>query len=229
LPDRGSYALAIDGDGRKVDSITSNIGHLLWSGIVPEDRAPRIAELLVSDALFSGWGVRTMAEGEGGYNPIGYHLGTVWPHDNSIIAWGLSRYGFRKEAARIAAGILQAAVFFEGRLPEAFAGYARKMTRFPVEYPTASSPQAWATGAPLLLVRTILGLEPVGNRLLVDAKVPIGVGWLQLLNIPGAWGRADAFGRGTIEVEIEPLEVTVLGTQRSTGGATSEAERLRTG
>jgi glycogen debranching enzyme len=229
LPDRGSYALAIDGDGRKVDSITSNIGHLLWSGIVPEDRAPRIAELLLSDALFSGWGVRTMAEGEGGYNPIGYHLGTVWPHDNSIIAWGLSRYGFRKEAARIAAGILQAAVFFEGRLPEAFAGYARKMTRFPVEYPTACSPQAWATGAPLLVVRTILGLEPVGNRLLVDAKVPIGVGWLQLLNIPGAWGRADAFGRGTIEVEIEPLEVTVLGTQQSTGGATTEAERMRTG
>lgn len=219
LPDRACYALAIEGDGRLVDSITSNIGHLLWSGIVPEDRAARCAELLMSDALFSGWGVRTMAEGEGGYNPIGYHLGTVWPHDNSIIAWGLARYGFRKEAARIAAGILQAAVFFDGRLPEAFAGYKRQLTRYPVEYPTACSPQAWATGAPLLLLRTIMGMEPVDGRLLVDAKLPLGTGWLEILDIPGAWGRADAYGRGTIEVDIQPLEATVLGTVRTASPA----------
>jgi glycogen debranching enzyme len=169
-----------------------------------------------------------MAEGEGGYNPIGYHVGTVWPHDNSIIAWGLARYGYRKEAARIAAGILQAAVFFQGRLPEAFAGYARKMTRFPVEYPTASSPQAWATGAPLLLMRAILGLEPVGDRLLVDAKLPLGVGWVQLVDIPGAWGRADAYGRGTIEVEIEALDVSVLGTTGGMTGTPVGSERVRT-
>jgi len=219
LPDRACYALAIDGDGRLVDSVTSNIGHLLWSGIVPEDRAARCAELLMSDALFSGWGVRTMAEGEGGYNPIGYHLGTVWPHDNSIIAWGLARYGFRKEAARIAAGILQAAVFFDGRLPEAFAGYKRELTRYPVEYPTACSPQAWATGAPLLLLRSIMGMEPVDGRLLVDAKLPMGTGWLEILDIPGAWGRADAYGRGTIEVDIQPLEATVLGTVRTASPA----------
>jgi glycogen debranching enzyme len=219
LPDRACYALAIDGDGRLVDSVTSNIGHLLWSGIVPEDRAARCAELLMSDALFSGWGVRTMAEGEGGYNPIGYHLGTVWPHDNSIIAWGLSRYGFRREAARIAAGILQAAVFFDGRLPEAFAGYKRELTRYPVEYPTACSPQAWATGAPLLLLRSIMGMEPVDGRLLVDAKLPMGTGWLEILDIPGAWGRADAYGRGTIEVDIQPLEATVLGTVRTASPA----------
>lgn len=228
IPDKGCYALAIDGDGRLVDSITSNIGHLLWSGIVPEDRAPRIAELLMSDALFSGWGVRTMAEGEGGYNPIGYHLGTVWPHDNSIIAWGLTRYGFRAEAARIAAGILQAAVFFNGRLPEAFAGYPRQMTRYPVEYPTACSPQAWATGAPLLLLRAILGMESIGGRLLVDAKLPIGTGWLEILDIPGAWGRADAYGRGTIEVDIQPLEVTVLGSTRSASRAAQSSAPGRT-
>jgi glycogen debranching enzyme len=215
MPDQACYALAIDGDGRKVDSVTSNIGHLLWSGIVPKERAGRCAELLMSDALFSGWGVRTMAEGEGGYNPIGYHLGTVWPHDNSIVAWGLTRYGYRKEAARIAAGILQAAVFFDGRLPEAFAGYRREMTRYPVEYPTACSPQAWATGAPLLLLRSVLGMESVEGRLLVDPKLPVTAGWLEVLDIPGAWGRADAYGRGTIEVDIQPLEVTVLGTVRA--------------
>jgi glycogen debranching enzyme len=215
MPDKACYALAIDGDGRKVDSVTSNIGHLLWSGIVPTERAARVAELLMSDALFSGWGVRTMAEGEGGYNPIGYHLGTVWPHDNSIVAWGLTRYGFRKEAARVAAGILQAAVFFDGRLPEAFAGYRREMTRYPVEYPTACSPQAWATGAPLLLLRAILGMESVEGRLLVDPKLPVTAGSLEVLDIPGAWGKADAYGRGTIDVDIQPLEVTVLGTVRA--------------
>ena len=101
--------------------------------------------------LFSGWGVRTLAEGEGRYNPIGYHVGTVWPFDNSFIAWGLRRYGFKDEAAQIAAGILDAAAFFDGRLPEAFGGYERALTKYPVQYPTACSPQAWSTGAPLLL------------------------------------------------------------------------------
>ena len=118
--------------------------------------------------LFSGWGVRTMAEGEGRYNPIGYHVGTVWPYDNSFIAWGLRRYGFKEEAARIASGILDAAEFFDGRLPEAFGGYPREMTKYPVQYPTACSPQAWSTGAPLLLLRTMLGLEPHGEHLIVD-------------------------------------------------------------
>src|SRR5436305_447756 len=145
MDDRGCFALAIDGDGRLVDSITSNIGHLLWSGIADGDKAARCVELLMGNSLWSGWGVRTMAEGEGGYNPIGYHLGTVWPHDNSIIAWGLKRYGYRVEAARVGVGILQASVFFEHRLPEAFARYPRGRTRYPVESPTACSPQAWST------------------------------------------------------------------------------------
>jgi len=212
MEDRGCYALAIDGDGRIVDSITSNIGHLLWSGIADEDKAARCVELLMSDRLFSGWGVRTMAVGEGGYNPIGYHLGTVWPHDNSIIAWGLKRYGYRVEAARVGVGILQASVFFEHRLPEAFAGYPRERTRYPVEYPTACSPQAWATGAPLLFLRTMLGLEPIGQHLLVEPILPFRFGSLHLMDIPGAWGRADAFGRGTIDTGLEHLDPLLLGT-----------------
>src|SRR5881227_1773571 len=185
LEDREFFALAIDGDGRKVDSLTSNIGHLLWSGIVDEDHAADCLEKLLSDRLYSGWGIRTMAEGEGAYNPIGYHIGTVWPHDNSIIALGLARYGYRKEAARVAMGILEAATFFHERLPEAFAGFRRDMTRFPVEYPTACSPQAWATGAPLLLLRVLLVLEPVGEHLIVDPHLPEQIGWLQILDIPG--------------------------------------------
>jgi glycogen debranching enzyme len=167
----------------------------LWSGIADPDKAEHCARHLMSDALYSGWGVRTMGSEEGGYNPIGYHVGTVWPHDNSIVAWGLRRYGYRKEAAQVALGILEAAAYFNYRLPEAFAGYPRAMTDFPVEYPTACSPQAWASGAPLLMVRTILGLEPIGERLLVDPAVPAPIERLELLNIPGRWGQADAFGR----------------------------------
>jgi glycogen debranching enzyme len=111
---RGFFALGLDGQKRKIDSLTSNIGHLLWSGIVDDGKAQACAEHLMSDALFSGWGVRTMATTERGYNPIGYHVGTVWPHDNSIIAWGLRRYGFREEAARISQAMLEAAQIFGG-------------------------------------------------------------------------------------------------------------------
>lgn len=195
MPDRECYALAIDGDGRQVDSITSNIGHLLWSGIVDDDKAPAVVRHLMSDDLFTGWGVRTMAQSEGAYNPIGYHVGTVWPHDNSFVALGLNRYGYRDESARVASGILQAAVYFRNRLPEAFAGYRRDLTKFPVEYPTACSPQAWATGAPLLFLRTMLGLEPRGNRLIVDAALPPDIEWIDLRGLPGRWGSADAAGR----------------------------------
>jgi glycogen debranching enzyme len=200
LDDRQYFALAIDGDRRKVDALTSNIGHLLWSGIADEEKAASCVTHLMSERLFSGWGIRTMAEGEGGYNPVGYHIGTVWPHDNSIIAQGLARYGYRTEAALVASSILQAATFFRNRLPEAFAGYPRKLTEYPVEYPTACSPQAWATGAPLLLLRVLLGLEPLGNRLLVDPAFPKEVAWMTLLDIPGRWGRADAFGRGKLDM-----------------------------
>jgi glycogen debranching enzyme len=203
LADREFFALAIDGDGRKVDALTSNIGHLLWSGIVDDDKAEAVVRHLMGPKLYSGWGVRTMAEGEGGYNPIGYHVGTVWPHDNSFIAMGLRRYGYREEAARVAMHMLEAATYFKGRLPEAFAGYRRDLTEFPVEYPTACSPQAWASGAPLLLLRAILGLEPVDGHLLVDPAIPSMLGQLELLDIPGRWGRIDAFGRGRVDTSAK--------------------------
>ena len=193
------FALALDQDGAQVDALASNIGHLLWSGIVEKSKAKAIAAHLVGPALFSGWGVRTLAEGEGRFNPIGYHVGTVWPFDNSFIAWGLRRYGFRDEAARIAAGILDAAEFFDGRLPEAFGGYDRSVTRYPVQYPTACSPQAWSTGTPLLLLRTMLGLEPIDGHLIVDPALPHGIGRIELLDIRGPWGRIDAFARGRID------------------------------
>ena len=194
------FALALDRYGNKVDALTSNNGHLLWSGIVDKSKAKAIARHLLGPRLFSGWGVRTLAEGEGRYNPIGYHVGTVWPFDNSFIAWGLRRYGFADEAAEIASGIFDAAEFFDGRLPEAFGGYPRPQTKYPVQYPTACSPQAWSTGTPLLLLRTMLGLEPQGEHLVVDPALPLDIGHLELLDIPGRWGRIDAFGRGRIDV-----------------------------
>jgi glycogen debranching enzyme len=194
------FALALDPEGKQVNALSSNNGHLLWSGIVDKSKAKAVVRHLMGPRLFSGWGVRTLAEGEGRFNPIGYHVGTVWPFDNSFIAWGLRRYGFKEEAAQIAAGILDAAEFFDGRLPEAFGGYHRDQTKYPVQYPTACSPQAWSTGTPLLLLRTMLGLEPLGDHLVVDPALPESIGHLELLDIPGRWGRIDAFGRGRVRV-----------------------------
>jgi len=202
LAEREYFALALDGEKRQVDALTSNIGHLLWSGIVEDDKADAVARHLMSDRLFSGWGVRTMAVGDGGYNPIGYHNGTVWPHDNSLIAHGLYRYGYREEAGRIAYAILEAAAFFAHRLPEVFAGYPRKATSFPVEYPTACSPQAWAAGAPLLFVRTMLGLEPGYEQ---RPQLPDGIGRIDLDRL-GKLRPADepVHGRGRVDAAIEP-------------------------
>lgn len=125
----------------------------------------------------------------------GRGVGETRGNRGAYIAWGLRRYGFKKEVALIAAGILDAARFSDGRLPEAFGGYEREMTKYPVQYPTACSPQAWSTGAPLLLLRTLLGLEPVGDQLVVDPALPPGLGHLKVLDIPRRWGRVDAFAR----------------------------------
>ncbi|HKB94665.1 MAG TPA: glycogen debranching N-terminal domain-containing protein, partial [Gaiellaceae bacterium] len=148
VPDRGFYALGLDRDKRQIDSLCSNVGHLLWSGIVPERRREALADALMGEELWSGWGVRTMSSGEGAYNPLVYHNGTVWPHDNSLVAWGLARSGRSHDAERILRATIEAAAHFEYRLPEVFAGFPRHRTRFPVVYPTASSPQAWAAGTP---------------------------------------------------------------------------------
>ena len=195
VPEREFFALALDGDKRKVDSITSNMGHLLWSGIVEDDKAEAVIAHLMSDRMFSGWGIRTMAEGEGGYNPIEYHNGTVWPHDNSFIAVGLRRYGHPEHAARLGYAILEASTYFDWRLPEVFAGYQRSLTQFPVEYPTASSPQAWATGTPLLLMTVMLGMEPAPDALRTDPVLPPQVSELTLRRVRGRWPSADAIGR----------------------------------
>ncbi|MFY1693158.1 glycogen debranching N-terminal domain-containing protein [Plantactinospora sp. WMMB782] len=181
----GYYALGLDGDKRPIDAMTSNMGHLLWSGIVPAERAGVVVRQLMSDELFSGWGVRTLSTADRGYNPIGYHLGTVWPHDNSLIAHGLARYGFRTEANRIVMAMLEAARFSDNRLPEAFSGYDRSFGRVPVPYPTACNPQAWASAAPLLFLRTMFGLRAGDGRFVLDPDVPEGLGRIQLDRVQG--------------------------------------------
>jgi glycogen debranching enzyme len=231
IEDEGYYALALDADGTKVDALSSNIGHLLWSGIVDDRRAGEVVRQLMDPQLYSGWGVRTLSLRDERYNPIGYHVGTVWPFDNSIIAWGMRRYGFRHEAAVLAEGIFEAASFFDGRLPEAFAGYDRNLTKFPVEYPTACSPQAWSAGAPLLFIRTMLGLEPSGDHLVVDPFLPEAIGQIELLDIPGRWGRIDAFGRGRHPVQCAPenvpLSERLSAVVEETPGPTAETPNLR--
>jgi glycogen debranching enzyme len=174
MPERGAHALALDGDKRPVDSLSSNIGHLLWSGIVDEREAELAAERLLEEDLYSGWGVRTLAASSAGYNPLGYHTGTVWPHDNSLIAAGLARYGHRGAATKIATAMLAAAPFFEYRLPEVFAGFSAAVTSVPVAFPTASRPQAWAAGTPLSLLTTLLGLAPDVSEVTVGLPDPIG-------------------------------------------------------
>jgi glycogen debranching enzyme len=196
IADRGYYALALQADGKQVDALASNMGHLLWSGIVDPDRAGAVAERLLGPELFSGWGIRTLATTESRYNPVGYHTGTVWPFDNSIIAWGLRRYGFHAESGRIAQAIVDAASYFDGRLPEAFAGYDRALTKYPVLYSSASIPHATSAGALLLLVRSLLGLEPYEDHLMIDPAVPAELGQIELHDIPGRWGLIDALGRG---------------------------------
>lgn len=198
IPDRKFFALALDGRKRKVDSLCSNIGQLLWSGIVDDDKAAAVRDHLMSPKMFSGWGIRTMAEGEGGYNPIEYHNGTVWPHDSSFVAAGLARYGFRREAARVITGIFEASLFFDHRLPEVFAGYDRSKTHYPVQYTTACIPQAWAAAAPMLGIRTLLGLEPKGEILtsVEDTILPPWMGTLTVDGIPGRWGRTKVVAKG---------------------------------
>jgi glycogen debranching enzyme len=191
MPQRECFALALDGHKRQVDSLCSNMGHLLWSGIVDDGRSDAVAAHLMDEPLYSGWGVRTMARSERGYNPVEYHNGTVWPHDNSLVAAGLRRYGHHAAAARIAQDLVRAAAFFEYRLPEAFAGCEARLTHAPVAYPTACSPQAWSAAAPLLLLTTVLGLVPGSGELRCDPHLPQKFGAIILSRLHGRWGSAD--------------------------------------
>jgi glycogen debranching enzyme len=200
----GYYALALDGEKRPVDSLCSNIGHLLWSGIVPADRADAVANHLMGDELWSGWGTRTMSTGDAAYNPLSYHNGTVWPHDASLGAWGLSRAGRSGDVERIAATLLEAARYFTWSLPEVFAGYDRRETPFPIAYPTAAKPQAWAAGTPVLLLRLLLGLDPdpvAGELRSTQTAAPE---WLDGLELEGV----RAFGRSW-RVAVDGTQVHV--------------------
>ena len=173
--ERGHYVLALDGEKRQVDSLTSNIGHVLWSGIASPKHARATVEKLMSPELASGWGIRTMSSGDTGYNPLEYHNGTVWPHDTALVAEGMRRYGFREEASRVAVALLEAAEAFDGRLPELFAGFERADRGAPVEYDGASRPQSFAAGAPLLAMRTLLGLNACDGDVTSDPHIPDSV------------------------------------------------------
>jgi glycogen debranching enzyme len=208
LEERQAYALALDGDKAPVDSLCSNIGYLLWSGIVPESRRAAIAQALVGDELWSGWGLRTMGAREAGYNPLSYHNGTVWPHDTAFAAWGLARSGFPDEARLLARSLLEAAGFFDFSLPEVFAGFSRTETALPVAYPTSARPQAWAAGAPVLCLRLLLGLEAdrASGKLVTTAAAPMP-DWLEGTVLEGvpALGRSwrVAVSDGAVEVHTD--------------------------
>jgi glycogen debranching enzyme len=177
---RGHYALALDKDKQQVDSLTSNIGHLLFSGIVDGRHAAATVRALMRRDMFSGWGIRSMSSEDGGYNPLSYHCGSVWPHDTAICAAGMRRYGFDEEAARVCEGLLDAAEAFSNQLPEVFAGFARDKAGLPIEYPDALKPQSWAAAAPLLSIRTLLGLEASGGKVRSKPHLPESIGKLRL-------------------------------------------------
>jgi len=189
--DLGFYAFGLDRDKRPIRTIASNAGHCLWSGIASPDRAARVVRRFFERDLWSGWGIRTLSAANPAYNPFSYQLGSVWPHDNGIIALGFRRYGFAAEAARVARDISEAASYFVSyRLPELYAGIERRPGTFPVLYPQANVPQAWAAGSVFHLLQAMLGIRadaPAG-RLYVAPELPH---WLPEISLHGlAVGRA---------------------------------------
>lgn len=205
LEDKQCFAVALDAQKRPVDTIASNQGHCLWTGIVETDKAAGVAAALTAPDMFSGWGVRTMSTLSDGYNPIGYHTGSVWPHDNAMVVAGLVRYGFVDEAHMIINGILDAAAMEGGRLPELFAGLARDDFPGVVPYPTSCSPQAWAAATPLAFLRSILRLDP---------WVPHGQVWMAPTLLPNMTElRVDniALGGGRVNVVIDTKGTSVDG------------------
>jgi glycogen debranching enzyme len=176
--EHGWYAIALDGDKRQVDSLSSNVAHCLWTGIATDAHATRLINVMSTPAMDCGYGLRTLSANMGAYNPMSYHNGSVWPHDNAIAIAGLMRYahipGAVELAHRLALGVFDAATAFGGRLPELFCGFPREEFSPPIPYPTSCSPQAWASGAPLLMLRAFLGIEPdePNKTLRVRSKLP---------------------------------------------------------
>lgn len=181
--DIGFYAFSLDPDKQPVKSISSNVGHCLWSGIISPERAKLVVERLFSKEMWSGWGIRTLSTDNLAYNPFSYHTGSVWPHDNSIIALGLKRYGFHQEVTRIAQGIFEAGSYFSNyRLPELYAGIEKKPGSFPAPYIEANVPQAWAAASVFQLLQAMLGLQADASnkRLYIDPYLPE---WLPEINL----------------------------------------------
>jgi glycogen debranching enzyme len=209
LADRGWYAVALDGRKRQIDALTSNVGHCLWTGIATDEHAERMVERLLADDMSSGFGLRTLASTMGAYNPMSYHNGSIWPHDTAIAIAGLMRYahvpGAVALAERLADGLLDAATAFGGRLPELYCGFSRTQFRLPVPYPTSCSPQAWSSAAPLLLVRSFLGLEPhvPQRRLTVHPQLPTSWGRVALHDL--------RLGDRTVHIQAEGEDVKVDG------------------
>ncbi|MFE5837483.1 glycogen debranching N-terminal domain-containing protein [Arthrobacter sp. NPDC056493] len=205
LPEHGYFAVALDRNKRPVDACASNMGQCLMFGIVDDDKAALVAERLMSPEMFSGWGVRTLASDMGAYNPVSYHNGSVWPHDNAIIAAGLLRYGFTEHVQQISTALLEAAEFSGGRLPELFCGFSREHFDEPVPYPTACSPQAWAATTPIMLIKTLMGYyaDVARGGLWMDPALPQSFGDLHITNAPMANSR--------ITIDISGSNATVTG------------------
>jgi glycogen debranching enzyme len=173
------YALGLDRDKKPADGIGSNAGHCLWSGIIAPERARDVVDQLLRPSMFSGWGIRTYGADQPGYNPIGYHTGTVWPHDTSLIAAGFKRYGFDDASNRLVGQMMEAAQgFADYRLPELFCGFDRSDAHTPVPYPVACSPQAWAAGSSFLFLETMLGLRAHAERKELELWHPHLPDWL---------------------------------------------------
>jgi glycogen debranching enzyme len=196
--DIGGYAFGLDATKAIIDGPASNMGHVLWSGLARDERAEQVAATLTDDALWSGWGIRTLSDRCAAFDPLSYHCGSVWPHDNALIASGLARYGHRDEANLVIRAQLEAAAHFDGAMPELFAGFRRSEVGVPVRYPTSCSPQAWSAAASLAHLRTLLGLEldEAGTPTL-DPMIPDDFGTIRLDNVRIAGGVAAIVASGT--------------------------------
>ncbi|MDP9341972.1 MAG: amylo-alpha-1,6-glucosidase [Actinomycetota bacterium] len=186
MEDERYFAAALDGDKRQVRSIVSNPGHALYCDIVDQDKAEHLARRLLAPDMFSGWGVRTMSKSAVSYNPMSYHNGSVWPHDNALIAAGLKRYGFVRDTNRVATALFDAAIGADYmRLPELFCGFTRRSPNRPVSYPIACSPQAWAAGSPFLILQAMLGISARAHQNLLTINKPQLPPWLNTVELRG--------------------------------------------
>lgn len=184
MPGENFFAMALDGNKRQVKSITSNPAHGFYCEIIDTDHAQPVADRLLEADMFSGWGIRTMSKSAAAYNPMSYHNGSIWPHDNAFIAAGLKRYGFHRKTNRLATSLFDAAVYSQTmRLPELFCGFTRRTPNRPVSYPVACSPQAWAAGAPFLMLQAMLGLSARAHENLLTINSPVLPAWLNTVEL----------------------------------------------